>query len=306
MTSQKTLSTKVAIVGAGPVGLLLSKLLTSYHVPHFLIDRRIGKRHHPQAHYLNIRSMEIIKAHVPRVFRQILAQSPPSVTWRDFTYCHSVTGTEYARIDQLAKHLQSTEKLSPTFIMHLPQHMFEDILVEEVQRSMLEANTKSVSIDFPHSSPPYQFRQGMDANLVRIQSSGCLLQLSNNSEISQLRCEYLIAADGANSRIRQAVGLQLEGPAAIQSLINVHFVAPGLHRHLVSSCSKNTPPMRRPSMLYFVFHNHSIAVLVAHNIQQDEYVCQIPYFPPFQDPAVMSLLLFIIITLMSHSCYLFC
>lgn len=74
--------TKVAIVGGGPVGLLLSKLLSNYGVHHYLIERRKGNRLHPQAHYLNVRSMEIMRSTCWREFEQSLKQSPPSFTWR--------------------------------------------------------------------------------------------------------------------------------------------------------------------------------------------------------------------------------
>ena len=35
-------------------------------------------------------------------------------------------------------------------------------------------------------------------------------------------------------------------------------------------------------MLYFVFNEELVCVLVAHDPSKDEYVCQIPIFPPFQ------------------------
>jgi len=78
-------TTKVAIVGGGPVGLLLSKLLSTYGVHHFVIERRKGNRIHPQAHYLNVRTMEILRSTCWKEFEQTLKDSPPSVTWR--YYC---------------------------------------------------------------------------------------------------------------------------------------------------------------------------------------------------------------------------
>jgi 2-polyprenyl-6-methoxyphenol hydroxylase-like FAD-dependent oxidoreductase len=35
-------------------------------------------------------------------------------------------------------------------------------------------------------------------------------------------------------------------------------------------------------MLYFVYNPHVVGVVVAHDIDAGEYVCQIPYFPPHQ------------------------
>ena len=38
-------------------------------------------------------------------------------------------------------------------------------------------------------------------------------------------------------------------------------------------------------MLYFVFNPAVVCVLVAHDIGAGEWVCQIPYFPPYQSPS---------------------
>ena len=36
-------------------------------------------------------------------------------------------------------------------------------------------------------------------------------------------------------------------------------------------------------MLYFVFNEKSVCVFVAHDPAKDEWVCQIPVFPPYQN-----------------------
>jgi hypothetical protein len=64
----------------------------------------------------------------------------------------------------------------------------------------------------------------------------------------------------------------------MHTLMNIHFTCPGL-RELLSP---------RPAMLYFVFNESLIAVFVAHDPDSDEWVCQIPIFPPFQNPEVYT------------------
>ena len=59
----------------------------------------------------------------------------------------------------------------------------------------------------------------------------------------------------------------------LQHFKSVHFVAPQLA----------DAALARPAMLYFVFNPHTIAVLVAHNIAQGEWVAQLPFFPGLQD-----------------------
>lgn len=72
----------ITIIGGGPVGIILSKLLSQYKVPHCLVEKKLVPTSHPQAHFINIRSMEIIKAHFPFDFKKILEQTPNLKNWR--------------------------------------------------------------------------------------------------------------------------------------------------------------------------------------------------------------------------------
>ncbi len=72
----------VAIVGGGPVGLFLSRMLKDYGIKHCIIERRLVARSHPQAHYLNVRTMEILRACSWDVYLDSIRASPPSLAWR--------------------------------------------------------------------------------------------------------------------------------------------------------------------------------------------------------------------------------
>jgi 2-polyprenyl-6-methoxyphenol hydroxylase-like FAD-dependent oxidoreductase len=58
-------SLPVIIVGGGPVGLFLSLLLSEYRVSHVLLERQnVDQRfQHPQAHFLNTRTMELLRSY---------------------------------------------------------------------------------------------------------------------------------------------------------------------------------------------------------------------------------------------------
>ena len=80
-----------------------------------------------------------------------------------------------------------------------------------------------------------------------------------------LHADYLVAADGASSRIRKQLGVQMVGEPALQHLVNIHFFSKELWHRLKD----------RPAMLYFVFSSQAIVVLVAHNLQEGEMVAQV-------------------------------
>lgn len=81
----------------------------------------------------------------------------------------------------------------------------------------------------------------------------------------QLHADYLIAADGASSKVRKQLGIQMIGEPAMQHLVNIHFFSKELWHQL----------KERAAMLYFVFSNQAIVVLVAHNLQEGEMVAQV-------------------------------
>ena len=55
---------------------------------------------------------------------------------------------------------------------------------------------------------------------------------------------------------------------------SVHFSAPELWPRLRE--------LGRPGMLYFTFNSAAVAVFVAHNLQQGEWVAQLPFFPALE------------------------
>ena len=102
------------------------------------------------------------------------------------------------------------------------------------------------------------------------------MQSLSNQELKHVQAKYVIAADGSNSAIRDKLNIRMQGSTNLQSLINVHFSCANLGKQL----------QPRPAMLYFVFNEHVICVLVVQDIKKGEYVCQIPFFYPHEEAQV--------------------
>jgi len=86
----------VVIVGGGPVGLFLSLLLREFAAPSILLEQQSVEERfrHPQAHFLNTRSMEIMKHCLPNIYSQVQAAMPPVKHWQDFRFGANMATSE--------------------------------------------------------------------------------------------------------------------------------------------------------------------------------------------------------------------
>jgi 2-polyprenyl-6-methoxyphenol hydroxylase-like FAD-dependent oxidoreductase len=108
---------RVLIVGGGPSGLFLAHLLRSYDVPFCLIEAQTPEQRfkHPQAHFLNTRTMEILKhglsycninnndndnnnspyskaENTNDVYQKLRAAMPPVEEWKSFRFGPDMIG----------------------------------------------------------------------------------------------------------------------------------------------------------------------------------------------------------------------
>ncbi|KAG8640020.1 hypothetical protein MANES_13G016100v8 [Manihot esculenta] len=95
-----------------------------------------------------------------------------------------------------------------------------------------------------------------------------------------INCHILVGTDGAGSTIRKLAGIELRGEKDLQKLVSIHFFSRGLGQYLLN---------KRPGMLFFVFNTEAIGVLVAHDLEQGEFVLQVPFYPPQQNVDDFSL-----------------
>jgi 2-polyprenyl-6-methoxyphenol hydroxylase-like FAD-dependent oxidoreductase len=279
--STKKQHVPIVIIGGGPSGLLLSNLLSSCGTPSLLLEARSEADlfTHPQAHFLNTRTMEILRHSLPDLHQHTREAMPPVEEWRYFSFGHSTSpSSEMARVahpvDQpldafsvdangilLEKgELQATTSspppshpLSVCSVGHLAQHTFSKLLYEsamelKLPESNLQLNSPIVNIEWQPSDRVYKLTT----------QSGDIVY-----------APIVVAADGSNSRIRQAWKIDMRGQEGIQHLMNVHI--------RTTSLTVDTNPA---AMLYAIYNEDCVAMMVRHSA--GEYVLQIPYFPPYQ------------------------
>uniref|UniRef100_A0AAV1T588 FAD-binding domain-containing protein n=1 Tax=Peronospora matthiolae TaxID=2874970 RepID=A0AAV1T588_9STRA len=270
---------RVLVVGGGPVGLATAYMLEKlYDVPTRVIERQRRATGHPQAHFLNLRTMEVLYATMPAFHDRLLDQAAPSALWRDYVYCTGMgQDREIARIDQFGPGIPrdtvqeavaagdslrtSLKALSPTQFLHFPQNRFEKLLDTFLAENdvQIERGVELEKLVLP-----------FDGSVMQQAQVTVTLRRLDTDTLEEESYDYVIGADGAHSLVRQLCGIDMVGSCNLQSIANVHFTS-----KVLSKAARENP-----AMLYFVFNKDVVGILIAHDLNRGEWVFQIPFFPP--------------------------
>ncbi len=224
--SSRIAETQVLIVGVGPAGAASAALLSSYGINNIVINKFAWTARTPRAHITNQRTMEVLRD--LDLEKQAINLAAPRELMGENTYCTSLAGDELGRI--LTWGMEPSRRAdydlaSPTMMCDLPQHILEPLLL-----SAAGPKKTNVRYDTEYLSH-VQDDDGVTATL-RDRITGYEYQI---------RCKYLIGADGANSQIVKDLDLPLKGKMGLSGSINVVFEA---------DLSKYVE--HRPSVLYWV------------------------------------------------------
>jgi 2-polyprenyl-6-methoxyphenol hydroxylase-like FAD-dependent oxidoreductase len=180
----------VLVVGGGPVGMMASILLARQGVASRVVERRAGPHRAPQAHVVNPRTLEICRAVGIDVDR-LRGLATPRADGSQVVWMTSLAGEELGR---LPYERQGDDCLvdTPTPLLNLSQHLFEPVLLERLRAEPLAA------IAYGHQC------QGLRADADGVTAD---VEDLTSGERHEVRSRYVIAADGAGSRIRRALGI---------------------------------------------------------------------------------------------------
>ncbi|MCV7420402.1 FAD-dependent monooxygenase [Mycobacterium yunnanensis] len=234
----------VVIVGAGAAGSTLALLLARYDIPTTVVERRTDPRLHPAAHVVNARTLEIWNQASPRLGQALASLTPPIDTVNIIRWCTDVRAQPIGEIDLLSQpeRLDEVRSHSPYLISHIGQHLLMPTLWEALD-----------------DEPLVDFRRGWRADMT----GETVTLRAPKSEPVVVSPKYVIAADGANSTLREAAGITMAGPV-LANMGSVFFHAPGLYLDGAD----------RP-LLSWIYHPRFSGVMIAH--ADDDYVLMTPY-----------------------------
>lgn len=213
----------VLIVGGGPVGLTASILLSRAGVRSLMVERHPGTAVHPKSRGINARTMEIY--HQCGVEGAIRAAGLPHHHTGLIVWAKTLAGEEIERRVPWRARAQSGV-VSPVRNCLCAQDDLEPVLrwsAEKQGGGNLVFSTEAIAFD--------QREDGVIVTLLD-RASG---------DKRDVRAAYVIAADGAQSRFRQELGVKMLGKENVYDSVNI-----------VLNADLTPWTAHRPSALYFI------------------------------------------------------
>ncbi|WP_369193380.1 FAD-dependent oxidoreductase [Streptomyces djakartensis] len=204
-TGPDTISVPVLIVGGSLVGLSASLFLGRLGVPHLLVERHAGTSIHPRGRGNNVRTMELFRvAGVERAIKDAAAtlavnhgilQTPTLVgDAGEWLFRDIDPGGGLARFSPSGWCLCSQNDLEPVLLDHARAHGGD--LRFSTELMSFESDTDGVTA------------------LVKNRETG---------EHTTIRADYLVAADGPRSPVREQLGITQSGPGDLFHNVSLTF-----------------------------------------------------------------------------------
>ncbi|MFD7242153.1 FAD-dependent oxidoreductase [Streptomyces massasporeus] len=209
-TGPHTLSVPVLIVGGSLVGLSTSLFLGRLGVPHLLVERHAGTSIHPRGRGNNVRTMELFR--VADVEKGIKDAAATLAVNHGILQAPTLVGDAGEWLFRDIDPGGGLARFSPSAWCLCSQNDLEPVLLDHARElgGDLRFSTELMSFD---SDPT-----GVTA-VVKSRETG---------EHTTIRADYLVAADGPRSPVREQLGITQSGPGDLFHNVSLTFRSRGL------------------------------------------------------------------------------
>ena len=205
MPANEVSNVPVAIVGGGPVGLLLALFLDLYGVRSVVFNSEPKPRRHPKGSTHNSRTMEHHRrlGIAPRVRDLCLPINRPT----DVSYYTSLTGWELGRI-RMPSEADKRRAVA------------DSAATDQVPEPLLRANQMYVeAFLYEHACtrPNIAMRFGWQVDKFEEDADGVTVEAASGGARESWRAQYLAGCDGGRSFVRRSLALRYHGFATLDS-----------------------------------------------------------------------------------------
>jgi putative polyketide hydroxylase len=196
----------VVIVGGSLVGLSTAMLLGHHGIRSLAVEYHRGTAIHPRAAQTSQRTMEIC--------RQVgLEQIVRQKSEEQFVQDGGVLAVETLVGGPIAHYIadlnEGVRDVSPTVRVFLSQDALEPQLRKRAEESGAELRFATEMVSFEQDA-------GGVSAVIRDRESG---------KTQTVRAQYMVAADGAHSRVRESLGIRMVGHGTFSKSITIYFRA---------------------------------------------------------------------------------
>jgi len=194
----------VLIVGGSLVGMSTAVLLGHHGIPALVVEHHRGTAIHPRAAQISQRTMEILRAlGVEPIVRRKSGEQ--------FVQDGAIMAVETLAGKELAWFISNLNEgirdVSPSERVFISQSLLEPVLKARAEELGARLLFGTEMISFEDDS------NGVTA-VIRDRDSG---------ETHTVRASYMVAADGAHSRIRERLGIRMRGRGAFSNSVTIYF-----------------------------------------------------------------------------------
>jgi putative polyketide hydroxylase len=194
----------VLISGCGPVGLMMSILLSRQGIDNIVLEKRGGVSNLPRARGITARSVEILSQLGLGPTVDAISLAP---RWlQNFVY---------------------TEKLAGELVGMMPTHSMKPgaLAAWSPCDYKVAAQDRIDPMLYDHAAgyPQTQIRFGAELLSYEETPDDVIANVRTGGNISRIRARYLIGADGGKSLLRQLAGIGETGRLAFNSYVNNHI-----------------------------------------------------------------------------------
>jgi putative polyketide hydroxylase len=204
MAAQDVAQTPVLVVGGSLVGLSAAVFLAGQGVPVTLVEKHTASSDHPRAIGYTTRTLELFRAAGVELPATTQGHGPPRRA-----HVESLAGTWFDEYLWSPNSAAPRFEYSPAGATAIAQDRLEPILRERAV---------ALGADLRSGTEMTGFTQDDDGITVALQP--------RDEGSYRMRAQYLVAADGARSQIREALGIDRSGEGLLSVQRSILFRAP--------------------------------------------------------------------------------